>query len=228
MANRQTGDGSVRVIGRRQVKFPRTSGRKPGPLGMGGRVGLGAALILLVVFSQWPGPTPSNLVIEAELLAKLQTLADGLHKEVVLCLTGESERDTARADDFVMPAPRLSTTTRSSFDACPEGTLASWHNHPRALQGWRAASTTAWEARDARRLCVLSDTDIRTAERLRHPFIVVSVDARTWCWWSLAEVERFARESISPGPPAPDRLAGDERVAVWAQPRDGERRDSQD
>lgn len=219
----------MRVIGRRQVGFARTGGRQPWPLGTGGRIGLGAALVLLLAFSQWPDrPHPSQLVIEPGLLAKLQTLADGLHKEVVLCLTGETGRDTARAADFVMPAPRLSTTTRSSFDACPEGTLASWHNHPRALQRWRAAASTTWEARDARRLCVLSDTDIRTADRLRHPFIVVSVDARTWCWWSLSEVERFARESISPGPPAPDRLAGDERVAVWAQPRDTQRGSSQD
>jgi len=165
-------------------------------------------------------PRPSELVVAPELLIRLQTLAEGLHREVVLCLQGSVRGRVAVADDFVMPLPRLSTPTRSSFDRCPHGTLASWHNHPRsiavvtaAVHGERPGSPAA-----ARRLCVLSETDIHTAERLRHPFVVVSVDASTWCWWTLAEVDRFAEAAISPAPPSPERIARAETGAAWARP----------
>lgn len=190
-------------------------------------VGAGAGLVAAVWFSVGglngrSRPAPGELVVDQALLAKLQTLSDGLHKEIVLCLVGRTSGDTAVATGFTMPSPRLSTTTRSSFDACPPGTLASWHNHPRtppasgavqARTGWDGGRTSRW-------LCVLSDTDIRTAVRLGHPFIVVSVDATTWCWWSLPEVEQFARQSISPAPPAPARIAQEEAAALWALPEE--------
>lgn len=179
-----------------------------------------AALVGASAFGERAAAAPEELVVEPALLAKLQTLSDGLHKEIVLCLVGRTRGDTAIASAFTMPAPRLSTATRSSFDACPGGTLASWHNHPRtpppagaraARSGWEGGRTSRW-------LCVLSDTDIRTARRLGHPFIVVSVDATTWCWWSLPEVEQFARQAISPAPPAPERLAQGEAAGLWALP----------
>ncbi|MDH3734338.1 MAG: hypothetical protein OEU54_12430 [Gemmatimonadota bacterium] len=164
-----------------------------------------------------PG-TPSELVIEPALLTRLQTLAEGLHREIVLCLEGQVRGSRAVVDDFVMPTPRLSTPTRSSFDRCPAGTLASWHNHPRTGAppvGHAAAGPSSYASR---RLCVLSETDIQTAERLRHPFVVVSVDARTWCWWGLDEVDRFAARAIAPGPPSPERIARAGQTAAWARP----------
>jgi hypothetical protein len=165
---------------------------------------------------------PVELVLEPDLLAKIQTLADGLHNEIVLCLTGRLAGDTAYASDFVMPTPRLSTPTRSSFDACPRTTLASWHNHPAELGSGSirpiARGLLDDPERRARWLCVLSDTDIETAERLRHPFIVVSVDGTTWCWWTLSEVQHFAQQAIAPGPPSPDRLARTETAGQWARP----------
>jgi len=167
--------------------------------------------------SQAARPTPSRLELEPDLLARVQTLAEGLHQEVVLCLVGHVRGDVAVVSDFVMPVPRLSTPTRSSFDRCPRKTLASWHNHP--LRGGPGAAVTGFaSASRARRLCVLSETDIHTAERLRHPFVVVSVDAATWCWWTLAEVDRFAEQSIAPAPPAPERIARNGRTASWALP----------
>lgn len=166
------------------------------------------------------GARPSELVVEPELLTRLQTLAEGLHREVVLCLKGSSRGRVAVADDFVMPLPRLSTPTRSSFDRCPRGTLASWHNHPRSVSSVATVSRGAGPASPGamRRLCVLSETDIRTASRLRHPFVVVSVDAATWCWWTLSEVDRFAEASISPAPPSPERIARGGAGAAWARP----------
>jgi hypothetical protein len=180
----------------------------------------------LLVFSLTGGAEsarPVELVVEPDLLAKLQTLAEGLRNEIVLCLTGEQAGDTAYAHGFVMPTPRLSTPNRSSFDACPPNTLASWHNHPAQLASGRDGTIMSGmlenPERRARWLCVLSDIDIETAERLKHPFIVVSVDGSTWCWWTLTEVEHFARQAISPGPPSPERLARREDAGQWAQPR---------
>lgn len=185
-----------------------------------------AGVLAVLAFGHSSRLEPTELVIDPALLTRLQTLAEGLRQEIVLCLSGPSRGDTAYARDFVMPVPRLSTPTRSSFDPCPRGTLASWHNHPRAggsliLAGGRPRRVD--QARAARRLCVLSETDIHTAARLRHPFVVVSVDAGTWCWWGLREVERFREASISPGPPAPDRLSQGVFDAAWARPAVSER-----
>lgn len=163
---------------------------------------------------------PTELIVDPELLTRLQTLAEGLHREVVLCLEGSVHGTTAVVDDFVMPTPRLSTPTRSSFDRCPRRTLASWHNHPRAISAASAGDPDPRPASRsvARRLCVLSETDIRTAARLRHPFVVVSVDASTWCWWTLDEVDGFAEAAIAPAPPSPERIARAEQGAAWARP----------
>lgn len=179
-----------------------------------------AGLALLAAWGSMrlsPG-TPTELEIEPALLTRLQTLAEGLHQEIVLCLEGRIRGDKAIVDDFVMPTPRLSTPTRSSFDRCPSGTLASWHNHPRV--GTSTVSKTN-SSHASRRLCVLSETDIQTAERLRHPFVVVAVDARTWCWWGIEEVDGFAARAISPAPPSPERIARADRTAAWARPSTG-------
>lgn len=178
------------------------------------------ALAIALALYRSQRPPPTELVLELPLLTRIQTLAEGLHREVVLCLTGRVRGNTAIADGFEMPTPRLSTPTRSSFDPCPRGTLASWHNHPPITGpvGVVAGSPFGSDAERARRLCVLSQTDIQTAARLRHPFVVVSVDAKTWCWWRLSEVDRFAEQSIAPGPPSPERLARADEEAAWARP----------
>ncbi|MCG8469787.1 MAG: hypothetical protein MJB57_16540 [Gemmatimonadetes bacterium] len=161
---------------------------------------------------------PTKLVVEPQLLARLQTLAAGLHNEIVLCLDGRVRGDTAFASTFDMPTPRESSPTRSSFDPCPPGTLASWHNHPPSVGPARTVRATLSAARRAQRLCVLSETDIATARRLGYPFVVVAVDGRTWCWWTLAEVEAFASSSIAPGPPAPGRIASHAAIPTWSKP----------
>lgn len=178
------------------------------------------ALALAIALYRSTRPPPRELVIELPLLTRIQTLAEGLHREVVLCLTGRVRGDTAMVDGFHMPTPRLSTPTRSSFEPCPPETLASWHNHPPLPGPGVAAAGSPFDSSEdrARRLCVLSQTDIRTATRLRHPFVVVSVDAKTWCWWRLSEVDRFAEQAIAPGPPSPGRLARADGEAAWARP----------
>ncbi|MGH7542255.1 MAG: hypothetical protein ACRELC_14775 [Gemmatimonadota bacterium] len=218
-------------MGRRRTAGRHRWGSRHGTPGAIGPSARGAAVIAAVVLALTgvggsSSPRPSELVLEPAVLAKLQTLAEGLHKEIVLCLTGLASGDTAYATGFVMPAPRLSTPTRSSFDACPTETLASWHNHPRAGSSSAAVGARAgWDdGRASRWLCVLSDTDIRTAERLAHPFIVVSVDASTWCWWNLSEVTEFARQAISPAPPAPERIAQQETSGLWALPDEADER----
>ncbi len=184
-------------------------------------IAVAAAAVVVVALGVYGAarPGPTELEIDVGLLTRLQTLAGGLHQEIVLCLDGSVRGRRATAKAFSMPIPRLSTPTRSSFDSCPPGTLASWHNHPR-WAGTSPRPVKEGKAGDdrARRLCVLSETDIATASRLRHPFVVVSVDARTWCWWTLEEVDRFAEQAISPGPPAPGRLAHGSAGAVWARP----------
>ena len=135
---------------------------------------------------------PRQLVVEADLLSKLRTLAGGLHHEIVLCLSGRIHGDTAWASELYMPVPHLSTSTRSSFERCPTGTLATWHNHPPARAAFSPAMARGSSARGPGRLCSLSTTDARTAARLGHPFAVVGVDREVWCWWTLAEVRRLA------------------------------------
>lgn len=139
---------------------------------------------------------PAVLLVEPPLQAKLQTLADGLHREVVLCLEGTVRGDTAMARDFRMPEPELSSPTRSVFKPCPARALGTWHNHP--PQGGRTGAAAA------RARCVLTETDLRTADRLGYPFVVVGTDADTWCWWTLAQ----AREATTaPAPPVPGQGA---------------------
>ncbi|MDX1578487.1 MAG: hypothetical protein R3266_08380, partial [Gemmatimonadota bacterium] len=59
--------------------------------GRAGRAVPLAAVALLLGLAGGAGPSappPSELVLDPELLAKLQTLADGLFNEIVLCLDG--------------------------------------------------------------------------------------------------------------------------------------------
>ncbi|MFQ5690772.1 MAG: hypothetical protein ACE5HQ_10925 [Gemmatimonadota bacterium] len=140
-------------------------------------------------------PAPSVLVVEPDLRAKLATLAGGLRTEVALCLRGASDGDTAVAHSLYMPRPERSDPEHSVFDACPSGTLATWHNHP---------ATSGSGPRAAARLCALSDTDLHTAIQLGYPFVVIGVDRRTWCWWSLDQIKRIATR---PGPPVPGQGA---------------------
>jgi hypothetical protein len=138
-----------------------------------------------------PGPAllPTRLVLEANLSVKLRVLADGLHNEIVLCLYGRVESGTAHLTRFSMPTPRRSSTSGATFERCPTGALATWHNHPRPPTGIRAPrSVTTAGTSD---LCRLSDTDVRTASRHGHPFTIVAVSSATWCWWRLDEVRRL-------------------------------------
>lgn len=151
---------------------------------------------------------PTYLVIDPPLLSKLRTLAAGLHREIALCLRGSVRGDTAVARDFFMPEPEHSSASRSVVHACPSGTLATWHNHPLPASGPLATRPASWPTRrertgfraEAARLCVLTETDRQTADRLGYPFVVVGVDGETWCWWNLAQVRRMAAGSAVPLP----------------------------
>lgn len=182
------------------------------------RLGLAATLLVAsLTLSDWarprplelsaPDPSPTQLFIEPSLLAKLQTLAGGLHAEIALCLLGKIDGDMARLSDFFMPEPTVSTSSRSLVRPCPREALAVWHNHPLEGADVSGAREGAGTAAAARRLCVLSKTDIQTSLRFDHPFVVVAVDRHTWCWWTRAEVARFAATEGWPGVPMPARLA---------------------
>ncbi len=157
----------------------------------------------------------TQLHVQEDLLNKLLTLAGGLHNEVVLCLQGTVSGDTAYASDFVMPTPRLSSPLRSISVPCPDGTLATWHNHPQVQLSEVRGEGGTWssprledsdEVARAEQLCALSRDDIQTSARLDHPFVVIGVDADTWCWWSRFEVESLLDLGVPVGFPAPDRL----------------------
>ncbi len=194
-------------------------------LGLAAWGGFGLAAAVLLIPSVVPGSAPglktylelsapdpappTQLVIEAPLLAKLRTLADGLHAEVALCLFGTVDGDTAHLTDFFMPEPTLSTPNKSLVRPCPPETLAVWHNHPLShsqLYWNRGPRHTLERTRQAHRLCVLSNTDIKTSIRFQHPFVIVGVDRDTWCWWTREEVERFASDGTAPGLPSPGNL----------------------
>ena len=138
---------------------------------------------------------PTMLSVHPDLLTRLHVLADGLHKEIVLCLHGEVIGDTVRLTRLTMPDPRRSDTGSASFGPCPPDTLAAWHNHPIPPPGFRVPRAVTEEG--AAGLCRLSETDVHTAVRTGHPFSVVSVDASTLCWWTLQEVRGLERQESS-------------------------------
>ena len=171
------------------------------------RRGLGSLAVLALGLGSpaSEGPvTPDRLIIEPPLLARLQTLADDLSREVILCLQGSETDAVAQATDFFMPEPRTSTPTSVSVSGCPEQTLAVWHNHLLPGRGTSGGDGPRRFAQPPRRpldLCRLSRQDIATVARSRYPFAVVSVDRNTWCWWSLEQVRDLWLAGRSPGYP---------------------------
>jgi len=156
---------------------------------------------------------PTRLILSPGLLARLQTLAAGLHAEIVLCLTGLVDGATATATGFVMPDPYRSDSDRASFGTCPALSVAIWHNHPlSAAVGAMTANEPGYGRprgdpnASPRDLCALSETDIRTAAREAHPFVVISVDGATWCWWSRHQVRKFAVGHALRGDPIPGQI----------------------
>ncbi len=138
---------------------------------------------------------PVMLSVHPQLLARLQVLADALHKEIVLCLYGEVVGDTGRLTRLTMPDPRRSDPDSALFGPCPQDALATWHNHPVPPPGMRIPRAVG--AGGTRGLCRLSETDVRTATRSGHAFTMVSVDASTLCWWTLQEVRGLALRKSS-------------------------------
>ncbi len=138
---------------------------------------------------------PSVLSVQPGLRARLQVLAEALHKEIVLCLHGNVYGDTARLTRLTMPDPHRSDTASARFGPCPADALAVWHNHPEPPPGIPAARPVT--ERGAAASCRLSEADIRTAVRTGHPFAVVSVNASTLCWWTLQELRDLARKESS-------------------------------
>lgn len=151
---------------------------------------------------------PTDLSVDSSLQTKLLTLAGALHREIALCLLGDSSDDTARVGEFVMPVPRRSTASGSSFATCPPETLALWHNHPLTFEepDTDPRPTPAIRHEPVTNplvVCALSRDDIETIVRLGFPFAVVAVDQETWCWWTLDQVRGFQRRRLIPGPRIP-------------------------
>ncbi len=158
-----------------------------------------------------PGP---RLVLDPGLLVRLQTLADALQGEIVLCLTGTTNGATTVATGFTMPDPKLSASDHATFGPCPKEAVAIWHNHPLETRASTAMPGTPGYARPLGDpnmtpldLCALSETDIRTASQVGQPFVVVAVDANTWCWWSHEQVRNLAARNALRGAPVPGQIA---------------------
>jgi len=155
---------------------------------------------------------PRRLVLESGLLARLRTLAEGLHNEIVLCLTGTADSLTVIATGFVMPDPHLSSSDRASFGPCPDGTVAIWHNHPLVASPVPGSTASSYRRPMAdpnaspRDLCALSEADIATAAREGSPFVVVAVGADTWCWWTGTQVHSLAERHAMRGDPVPSQI----------------------
>jgi uncharacterized cupin superfamily protein len=153
-------------------------------------------LSILVLATSTPTP-PVRLVLDPALLVRLQTLAAGLQSEIVLCLTGTAHGDTVVATGFTMPDPQLSAADHATFGPCPQEAVAIWHNHPLET---RVSMTP-------RELCSLSETDIHTAAQIGQPFVVIAVDASTWCWWSHDQVRSLAARNAPRGDPVPGQIS---------------------
>ena len=169
-------------------------------------------LSILVLATSSPTPQ-ARLVLDPGLLARLQTLAAGLHSEIVLCLTGTTRGDTVVATGFTMPEPQLSASDHATFGPCPREAVAIWHNHPLETRVSTATQGTPGYARPLgdpnmtpRELCAMSETDIRTASQSAHPFVVIAVDGNTWCWWSRDQVRNLAARNALRGDPVPGQI----------------------
>lgn len=153
-----------------------------------------------------PDLRPTELVIAPDVSARLEVLAAGLHREVVMCLVGKVRGGTARAEKLHMPVPHASTQTQVVTGPCPRGTVATWHNHPsgatrsggppwhargkgRLANGPDAFSNESWGAADGPSSCQPSRRDVATAVRLRIPFLVIGDGAGNHCVHPLARLE---------------------------------------
>jgi proteasome lid subunit RPN8/RPN11 len=157
-------------------------------------------LVLAASSPTQPGP-PVRLVLDSSLYARLGLLAAGLRTEVVLCLTGSSDGPTTVATGFLMPEPKVSNAEQATFSSCPTTSVAMWHNHP--LEGLTPGGDPNTNPRD---LCALSETDIRTAAHAAAPFVVIAVDANTWCWWSHDQVAKLDAQHALRGDPVSGQI----------------------
>jgi len=161
--------------------------------------------ILVLATSSTTPPPPARLVVDSGLLVRLQTLAAGLQSEIILCLTGTTQGDTVVATGFTMPDPQLSASDHATFGPCPTEAVAIWHNHPLASRAGAAAQGDP--TLTSRDLCALSETDIRTTSQGTEPFVVVAVDANTWCWWSREQVRDLAARNALRGDPVRGQIS---------------------
>jgi hypothetical protein len=157
-------------------------------------------LVLAASSPTLPGP-PVRLVLDSSLYARLGLLAAGLRTEVVLCLTGSSDGPTTVATGFLMPEPKVSNAEQATFSSCPTTSVAMWHNHP--LEALTPGGDPNTNPRD---LCALSETDIRTAAHAAAPFVVIAVDANTWCWWSHDQVAKLDAQHALRGDPVSGQI----------------------
>ena len=170
--------------------------------------------LLSILVLATANPTPPVLVLDPGLLVRLQTLAGGLQAEIVLCLSGTTHGDTVVATGFTMPDPQLSASDHATFGPCPKEAVAIWHNHPletRISTTMQGAPGYARPLGDPNmtpgQLCALSETDIRTASKAGQPFVVVAVDASTWCWWSREQVRNLAVRNALRGDPVRGQIS---------------------
>jgi hypothetical protein len=141
------------------------------------------------------GQTTRQLIIQPSLLHRLNFLADGLEREVVLCLQGVVSGDTAAVDDFLMPDLVSSLADAVTPLPCGPATLAVWHNHP-----WTGPDS-AFGIRVPADFCSLSEPDIRTVVGHSIPFAVVSVGRAgrpVVCWWRRVQVVMNRRVKYLP------------------------------
>ena len=152
-----------------------------------GSIGIVVSVCLLTL-------PPAQLVHDPSLHTRLGVLAAGLRSEIVLCLTGSRDGSATVATGFLMPEPKASSAEHATFGSCPATSVAIWHNHP--LEGLPGDPNV-----NPRDLCALSEIDIRTAAHTTVPFVVIAVDANTWCWWTHDQVRKLAAAHALRGDP---------------------------
>lgn len=177
---------------------------------------LGSVVAILSLLA----PPPVRLVVDSALLARLQTLAAGLQNEIVLCLTGTVNGAEALATGFTIPAPQRSSSDHATFAPCPTAAVAIWHNHPLEVNAGDTIARPRGDPRlTARDLCALSETDIRTMSQGSHLFVVISVNAETWCWWSREQVRDLAARHALLGAAVPGQISSLQPTISGTSPR---------
>jgi len=142
-----------------------------------------SCLLALVVVRE-----PTQLHVPRDIRHRLDTLADTLPIEVVVCLTGFVRGDTGYVTGMSMAKLLESTPYTAIAEPCPRPeTIALWHNHPTSDR----PIVLLYQ-------CALSGPDIRKILAEQYEFAVVQPRSTHYCWWTRQQIRQAKDEPYLP------------------------------